>query len=380
MNSTPHCSQRGSVAVEFLLAAPAFLLVALFVIEAAQMWGDRHVARLAAFEAARALVSYTAEDIEQGANLDPHRSVCWDQSPEGQKRYERAKRAAVGKIAMISPTVTYFAVRMPWLAGAAASISGFERDLRQALGMQNLAIANALRQYVLALPTAWATTQLDCQEDGEAVTVNVRYYRAPKMPFVGGFLWALRVDRLIRAASGNSLTLTIDPLDHYGVKPDLDPTLAAARVDEVRTVLHDFIDTARDYTWPQSTSLPIRGLSGLNALDPIFNSGGVFDQALDGVIGSLPQLSGMLDNTAAATTALVYAVPESLRLIPMNVAARLVKQLPGTGREIQPWDGKALLIAPFNLNQPEDAWRRWAKRLQSGALGDATDAAPLGGS
>jgi Flp pilus assembly protein TadG len=53
--STKHFGKSGQVTVEFIFVFPAFLILCLIVMEIGLIWADKHVLKLAAFEAARAV-------------------------------------------------------------------------------------------------------------------------------------------------------------------------------------------------------------------------------------------------------------------------------------------------------------------------------------
>src|SRR5688500_12207588 len=119
-------------------------------------------------------------------------TVCFAKdpvSPEDQQYFGEVKSAAVAKMAIVSPTVLYFAGQIPFMGEAASWLGQFVDDVQSAVPGGQSRLAQGFKKYVLSLPTAWAFTRpVACEEDHESVTVTIEYLRAPKMPFVGGFL------------------------------------------------------------------------------------------------------------------------------------------------------------------------------------------------
>lgn len=354
-------SRRGVAVTEFLIVFPTFLIFSMFVIEVSLMWSDRHVLRLAAFEAARALVT------EAQVN-ETYQSVCWPENPNSNEERSRrehlmsvAKTAAANKIAMIAPTVTFFSAQVPGLAGAANAVDSALGG-SQTVGGRYLA---ALKKFVLAWPMAWAMTTPTCHESNGMVTVHLRYYRAPRMPYVGSLLWAIKASQSINDATGGIIELGFDNIDHYGLSLDLSPGAAVAAITAARQELQDTVHIMQDMDWEHITAAnsPINGLVSASLLDPIFSSNGALDRYTDQALGMIGAARAIVRQASPIATAVVYAMPDNLRLIPMDVEVSLSAGIPSNGDPNRPWNGRAFLVSP--LTEGGEAWGKWTQNMQT---------------
>jgi hypothetical protein len=351
--------KRGVAVTEFVIVFPAFLIFSMFVIEISLMWADRHVLRLAAFEAGRALVT-------EAHMTDSTGSVCWPENPQNSAdRQTRdrlisvAKTAAVNKVAIIAPTITYFAGQVPGLGQGAAAL---DSALSAGQGSTGRYLA-AFKRFVLAWPMAWAMTSPKCSESNGIVTINLEYQRAPRMPYVGSLLWAIRATSKINSTTSGVIEVNIDELDYYGLRTDLNVAQARAQIQSARDELKDSINIMKDMDWDRLTGSdsPLNGLVSANALDPIFAANGAIDTYADTALNLVEYARSVVQKASPIVTAIVYAVPENLRLVPMNVEVKMSKGLPGIGNPNRDWTGRAFLVAPLTV-QP---WNDWTQKMQT---------------
>lgn len=357
--STKLKGKRGVAVTEFVIVFPTFLIFSLFVIEISLMWADRHVLRLAAFEAARALVT-------EAHMTDSTGSVCWPENPQNQADQQLkdrllsvAKTAAVNKVAIIAPTITYFAGQIPGLGQGAATL-----DNALSVGQTSTGrYLSAFKRFALAWPMAWAMTTPKCTESNGIVTINLEYQRAPRMPYVGSLLWAIRATGKLNSASQNVVEININELDYYGLKTDLNVAQAATQIQAARQELKDSITIMKDMDWDRLTGSdsPLNGLVAANMLDPIFAANGAIDTYANTALGLVQQARSVVQKASPIVTAIVYAVPENLRLVPMNVEIKMSKGLPGSGAPNRDWEGRAFLVAPLTTG----IWNDWTQKMQT---------------
>lgn len=352
-------SKRGVAVTEFVIVFPTFLIFSMFVIEISLMWADRHVLRLAAFEAARALV------IEAHVT-DSSSSVCWPENPRNQSEkllkdrlISVAKTAAVNKVAVIAPTITYFAGQIPGLRQGAAALDS-ALNVGQSSTGRYLA---AFKRFVLAWPMAWAMTTPKCSESNGIVTINLEYQRAPRMPYVGSLLWAIRATSKINDTTQGVIDVNINELDYYGLRTDLNVAQATAQIESARHELKDSISIMKNMDWDRLTGSdsPLNGLVSAHVLDPMFAANGIIDTYANTALGLVQQARSIVQKASPIVTAIVYAVPENLRLVPMNVEVKMSKGLPGNGTPNRGWQGRAFLVAPLTTG----IWNAWTQKMQT---------------
>lgn len=352
--------KHGVAATEFLIAFPTFLIFSLFVIEVSLMWSDRHVLRLAGFEAARALVTE--------AHMKNSDAVCWPVDPQNEDEQNRkrdlvsiAKTAAANKIAVIAPTLTYFAAQVPGLSGAASAVDDALGNGQSVSGRY----LSAFKRFVLAWPMAYAMTTVSCREDAELVTISIEYMRAPKLPYIGGLLWAIKATQKLNESTGGVVKFSVDSLDYFGVKTDLDSEQVVDKINAARNELKDTIQIMREMSWEEisSSTSPIVGLVASEHLDPIFSRTGEIDRYANSMISTVMNIGGIVQKAGPIATAIVYAVPENLRLIPMKSEIKMSKGMPSNGDPNRHWAGRAFLVSPLTEGG-ESAWGQWTKRMQ----------------
>jgi hypothetical protein len=356
-----HRTKRGVAATEFLIVFPTFLIFSLFIVEVSLMWSDRHVLRLAGFEAARALVT----EAHLAGTPD---SVCWPVNPQHQQDRDRrdrllsvAKTAAANKIAIIAPTLTFFAGQLPGLGQAASAVDATLSAGQSVTGRY----LGAVKRFVLAWPMAYAMTSLKCSEQADMVTVSLEYQRAPRLPYVGSLLWAIKSTQKLNSTTGGIVEIGVNNHDYYGITTDVEIPQALARANAARTELQDTIRIMKNMSWEQisGATSPLNGLVSASLLDPVFNSGGAVDRYLDSALGAVGTARGFINRAGPVATAIVYAVPENLRLIPMKSEVRLSKGLPANGDPNRPWTGRAFLVAPLTTGD-DIAWSQWTQKMQ----------------
>lgn len=374
-------AKRGSVVVEWVIVFPTFLFLCLLVIEMSMMWTDRHIVNLAAYEAARTLA---IQDVA-GKSCDDARAM------------KSAERAAVFKVAMIAPSPAYFLRGLLEPNQFTSEVSAAERQIDEKFGKTRL--GTALKRQVLGIPSAYALTSLTCYEDADGyINVDVRYLRAPKMPFVGGALWATSVFQSIQkfnigetSSVGDFLQFELDEY-YFGAKVR-SPAIEKFRnkYQTVKSGIKDSVDGAAGLG-VKLTDLAslVRSLPGGSEIGNIFaRAGTAATDASRTASDKLNAVSTPIDNTlksiekslndhSSVLTAMIYQVPASLRLIPMHATVRLKKDF-ADRRDDEDWtDGKAFLVAPFAVtdeaksNSPSedtlDLWTTWAKGLSSSSI------------
>src|SRR5690606_10882054 len=196
----PLRSKHGSVIVEFLFVFPCFLVLSLFTLEIGFMWADKHITRLAAFEAARSLASAPLPELTaNGPETDP----C--KAPEAMAK---ARQAALRKMAIITPSVFYMNAQL-----GNFRIGGLDA-FQQALSP----LPSAAKRMLARWPTAAAFTKLLCVYDSstEIVPTAITYYRAPQTPVAGRVMWVAHI--LAKASEADSpLNLQLKH-DFFGIE------------------------------------------------------------------------------------------------------------------------------------------------------------------
>jgi hypothetical protein len=426
--------QSGQVIVEFLFAFPAFLLLSLFVIELSLMWTDKHIIRLAAYDAARATLARVphkglwadgAEPLEIGYTSD---SLCWQEGLTHQ-RDKDLRRAAVWaaarKTALISPPFTGLIQSAFGAFGLDADFLNLDNILR---GNQASRFASALIQWVNGMPAALALTRLSCSYQGanqpsrfvpsftdpnRTITMTVTYWRAPKMPFVGDILWLIhlanKMNGLMESAGlGSFMRADIDTLMYSGFRLSMPAVDALGnRIGEVREETREMFEklgTGLQDLGSMETALLTSGFIPDEMIPD--SMGGIISDAIDagGLQEGLNSVSSQVDSTlgqiedtadAAAkalnkklrqaskvTTAAAYFIPRQLRLIPMPVSVRLVVAGENIVNGRKDWDGKAYVAGKYtyldtNKGPGQEMWEKWARNLSTIAPTLTTPGKPI---
>jgi len=376
-------SEAGSVATEFLMVVPAFLLLIFLVIELALMWADRHIVKLAAFEAAR---SYLTEGETNPCLDEQALGVAPQDVQQAQKRGHRnAKRSAALKIAAVSPSVA-------WLASSAGM--NINSDTVNRVTSAGGPFASAFAHLAVRIPSAMALTRVACERESDgSIRATVTYYRAPRMPFAKTVIWATFSlgwiqQQLADHGLGGALKLELDDM-YFGVKAH-SPALAEVqdRFGDMRERISGALDTVQGVTGSlEEAGDLLRSVPGMSDIaDNYFDAANTefhnaVSAARQGVDGGLDAVQGPLDDSiqaaqraidsqATVVTALIYAVPEELRLVPMTQSVRLAPAK--VENEEGNWDGaQAVLVAPFRkggssiIELTAERWRQWAEGMSA---------------
>jgi hypothetical protein len=367
-------AREGTAIVEFLLVFPAFLVLAMFVLESSLMWADRHIERLAAFEAARTLVAANLPEFD-GAGL-PIRSPC--KSPKAMKL---ARQAALRKIAIISPPLPLF------LAKLGTAVNGLDFNLPDD-GTNGGSAGNAANAFVRLAkrwPTAVASTDMSCDYDEALgrVTVKLTYYRMLQTPFIDRVIYIVYNLAKHDVPGVGELSLGNNFFAITAEGPSI-PAVAQMRsalgssLQTVRSLglnLNDAANFLRDVPGVDSVFANVTPAPfDINA--PLNAAMAAGTQALNGAA-----IASALDQQSQLLTSLVTMVPEALRRIPIDTQVSLQRDI-FTKRAItnatgQPpkepqWNGS--IKGVMNLQGP---YRAWGHQLSNGEVNLNDGATPL---
>lgn len=346
----PKTQERGSVVVEFLFVFPAFLILSLFTVELSLSWIDRHITRLAAYEAGRVFVA--AELPEWDANGVQYDSPC--DAPEVKKR---ARQAALRKIAIISPTVPLFLAK---LGGIASGLNaGTLPSVPQGGGLSGA----ALRRILLRWPTAVASTELACDwfPAEQRVRIKLTYQRMPQTPFVDRVLY------LVHRFNKANLLSTVSLDENFtGVTASGPTALATA---QAKQALQATLGASHDL-----------GLSVADAgalLQDVPGIAAVFagtTPAPSDLSPALQQANGAtllaLNSQSGVLSGLASVVPEALRRIPIDVELELQRD----GVPEPAWVGN--ILGGVNLSSGSK-FRTWGMELSIPHANLRQDSKPL---
>jgi hypothetical protein len=312
--------QRGTAATEFMLALPFFLVLVFIIMEVSLMWVDKHFLRLAGFEAGRVFITSALENPCEDADL------------------VRQARAVAGlRMAAVAPSVAEVfqtnRLEIKW--------DGFG----QGIGAQ---IGGAAAHIIERLPAAMVLTELQCQynSDSQIVDVNMTYRRTAKMPLVKHIIWGLY---MIRNLGSDYFSMDSSYYDIEVKNPVAKP------IGELRSVLtHWRSDVASAAAmleaggWGEDTSSWAMG----------------WTQELDaGLNKAEQQIEDNLAATGKVVTAVIYAMPESLRLVPIRVTVSMRKSY--YDRKGEEWkEGRAVAVAPFTSSGKDSPWYHWVRKIQ----------------
>lgn len=374
-NQTPNSprpipdSERGSVIVEFLLVFPAFLVLSMFVLESSLMWSDRHIERLAAFEAARTFVS--ANLPEYDSHGMPIRDPC--KAPGAIKR---AKQAALRKIAIISPPLPLFLAK---LGQTANGLNFGTTDGSNA--------ADAMMRLAKRWPTAVASTDMNCVYDEtlSQVHVSLTYHRMLQTPFIDRVIYV--VYRLAQSNKASPVPLSLDE-NFFGVTAASESSPA---VEKMRTALRDSLSTVK--TLGLNLNDAVNFMKDVPGVDHVFSQvtpapvdiTGLLNGAKNQGINALNTagLANGVDQQAKMLTGLVAMVPEALRRIPITADVTLQRDVftkravtvdqAHPAKEPQ-WDGTITGVLKL-----QGDYRTWAQHLSTPQPGVKLndDATPL---
>ncbi|MBI2522367.1 MAG: hypothetical protein HYV97_18245 [Bdellovibrio sp.] len=154
--------ERGMATTEFLFLFPLFLVAALFSMETNLMWSDKHILKLATFEASR-VYAFAGPEIA---------NPCLDENLKKRARYEMLKH-----LSSIAPGIDVLEYSLENFA--------FQSQISSLIKQSTLpsGIKKNLQGYVYAAVSAW----IDCSYSAADRQVDVKliYNRAPKLPLAG---------------------------------------------------------------------------------------------------------------------------------------------------------------------------------------------------
>lgn len=182
-------SESGSVITEFIIVFPTFLIICLFVIEIGLMWGDRHVIRLAAFEAARVMASGDLPEFDE-------KGVRYDDPCVAPKIAKQARAAAVRKIAAIAMPMHLFVAKVGRKVGAGdrrmnsgeLSVSDWSDEASSSHRSSGPAA-----RFLSRWPVAALSTRIECNFDSKlrVITVDLEFARVIQTPIVDRIMYYL---------------------------------------------------------------------------------------------------------------------------------------------------------------------------------------------
>lgn len=307
--------ERGSVLVEFIFVFPMFLILCLFVIEVSLMWADQHVARLAAFEAARVLAGADLPYYESsGARID---SPC-----KSAPAMKAANQAAMRRMAIVTPPYKSYLAKMqtgilPQLVTNAPSLPTLPGS------------AGALSRLVERWPTAVIGTKVECSYDETIgiVRVDLTYDRIPQTPIVDRVMWMLyRLSKL----NSTSATFDLDPM-FLMVETSLQTPGA---VTTAKTQIASALDTIRKLDMPVDQAADFLG--DVPGAGHVFGALPTLDESIDTFLGAnvrdaVSEVQRLVAAQSRILTAVHLAVPEAFRTIPIHTTVELARDFHNEG-------------------------------------------------
>lgn len=382
ISSSSPTGKRGVAVVEFLFAAPAFFVMVFFVIEIALTWNDRHIMRLAAYRAAKAVVKTRALT---GSTTN----LCWStptaggaQSPSDERIRTAARRASAKIMATVTPSATQLLTMFGTPGGASRHIDdALEAMANSEFGdavstITNNPYVHAVVRMVKGLPAAWLFTDLSCtniefpQTAGTTKTpgveVTLTYHRPAKMPYVGTIIWVLHWLQHFNADDdGTTGALRIDPLT-YGITSHID--LNDPQIGGILNTIHQrakdiIVDTANELKTRLDTGVISKSVIIFDYLPESFAptttpsifgkiSGTAFDQVISETQNwrtqQLPNLQGTVNFIADNAINLMISAPSELKTIPIRVSVRIPNYNQAYVNKGHTWDdNSAYLLGSF---------------------------------
>ncbi len=181
-------SQSGAGVVEFLITFPMFLILCLFLVELTFICIDRHVIKLASFEAARAL--------SLGAKSDQNYNPCDDRA-----RLKKAKNTAYKRIAAIAPTVDLILAK-----------SGMPVPADTTEESKKVAQTDVLKYFLRRWPSAVVLTEFQCSFDAtyKLVTMKIDYNRILATPVINRIVFYIRQAQIMTEKSNGKNNYDLD--------------------------------------------------------------------------------------------------------------------------------------------------------------------------
>lgn len=396
MKLSPFTSRRhknaGIAAVEFLFAAPAFFILVFFVVEVALVWNDRHIMRLAAYKAARAVVkTRTSQNISN--------SLCWVEptagtaedptSPDAQVHIA-ARRAAAKVMATVTPSVTQLLTMFHFGPNSfghplgTAFDSDIESNTQSVFGtvtdnVLNNPYVHAIARMMKGLPAAWLFTDLRCTNvqypqkvntvESNGVEITLIYHRSAKMPYVGNLMWVLKkmqdfANAIGMEDDGTSGMLRINPLN-YGMEMNAQPNspqliatelkiraMIVEKAAELGKKLSEKVDEKTSGILPSA----VTGQAVPQIFGSIASSG--FDMALQRV--DEWRVASAVNWIGNQALTLLLMAPDEIKTIPVTVAVRVPnfnQAYAGVGK---PWSGSAVMLGSLTN---DDKIAKMSKKL-----------------
>lgn len=353
--------QRGSVIVEFILVFPAFLVLCLFAIEVSLMWADKHVMRLATYEAARVLASADLPYYEEDGTRR-------DDPCEASGVRKSAYHAAVRRMAIVTTPFQIYVAKLK--SGVLSGLTGVIPNLPE------IPKGQALLRLVERWPTAVASTHLDCTYDPGTglVSVELRYDRLPQTPIVDRIMWML--SRLQEQRSG-AVDFDLDPL-FFTVDGKF---RSAGAIAEARQLIGKSLKSINDLGLRDEQAADF--LAGVPGAAHVFASLPTMPEGLDDFLEPLTtdasaKIQSIVTVYSRLLTAVYLAVPDAFRTIPVRTNVRLARNFYRDGARVggqgigEPgWDGTVRGGMQFSGDH-----RKWGQEL-SGSSAFLKDGKPL---
>ncbi|HAZ11363.1 MAG: hypothetical protein A2X86_20210 [Bdellovibrionales bacterium GWA2_49_15] len=159
------CAESGIATTEFLFLFPIFLLAALFSMETNLMWSDKHILKLAAFEASRVY-----------ALADPQiENPCLDEDLKKRARGEMLKQ-----VSSIAPGINVLE----------RSLENFSFQSRIGTLIEQSDLPSGIKKNLQGHVYAAVSTWIECSYFATERRVDVKliYNRTPKLPMAGGVI------------------------------------------------------------------------------------------------------------------------------------------------------------------------------------------------
>ncbi|MCO4792378.1 MAG: pilus assembly protein [Bacteriovoracaceae bacterium] len=324
-------NEKGSTIVEFLFMFPIFILVCLFVLETSFSWSDKHVATLAAYEAARSL---SLENL--------------DSDPCDGDQLQQARYTAIKRLASVAPTTGLVSTML----GKGSITDSFT----EALGTSTLSAP--LKRLLQGFGTAALSTDVTCVFDTNTNQINLTltYYRIPKLPLVGKAMFqAYALAEMFKST------------------PQTPETTDDEKVDAMKSVITQINE--KMLTLDMDPSQVLNVLSQVNGMSEMVNIKSLIsdnvstlqsDQVdiLNNALASM-DLSQELLNQELLLKTFVNGLPDALTRIPMTVEISFLRKRFDNNASV---DGDALVSTRWNgdikgLIKIDGDFRSWGNEM-----------------
>jgi hypothetical protein len=368
---------RGMAATEFILTVPVFLLLILLCFEFTLMQVDRHVffnalvssSRLLLSEATSTKGAFISDQVVQPLTLSTE-LTC---SPA---LHERVHHHLAYRMSSVAPGADEF------LNGL--SMGNIKINLNIPAEVSSFLGTSVTRMVSGYMPALMLVKVDQCTVNSQGVHLAATYQRMPRMPFAGTVVWALYKLSQLNSASNGALHFELDS-NFFGVKVH-SPAIADAQKRTVeivetmnkanfglselsRAITNDPLlkEYAGEFTSQVSTQVS-------NFTQPII------DDSAKELLKGLDDVQKQIQQQSQLVTQMLYFIPQSFRVVPMQRSFDLSWGLKGTQRldaknpgEYGKWEamGAAALIAPYkaasgDTDLSRSLWERWHKKLAAG--------------